>query len=191
MFDRCDPDTKAVLDTGLAEARHLGHNWLGTEHLLVALAQHHDRLPPAVARLLPSVAEVRAALDAEIPGPPPPDAELLATLGIDLDDVRTTVRQAFGSDALDRLAQRRVHQPWQPWRRPRRRCLSMLAGHMSVAPRVKQALELAAQDATRRGRSMIDPAGLLLGMVEVEDARANRLLRDVGVEPGDVRAALE
>ncbi len=46
----------------------------------------------------------------------------------------------------------------------------MLAGHMSVAPRVKQALEFAAEDATRRGRSMIDSAGLMLGMVEVDDA---------------------
>jgi ATP-dependent Clp protease ATP-binding subunit ClpA len=180
-----------MLDAALAEARRLGHDWLGTEHLLVALVQHHDRLPRTVAQLLPSVAAVRAALDAVISGPPPRHGELLATLGIDLDEVRTTVRQTFGSDALERLAHRRVHQPWQPWRRPSRRCVSLLAGYMSVAPRVKQALERAARDAARRGRSMIDPAGLLLGMVEMQDALANQLLRDSGLEPGDVRAALQ
>jgi ATP-dependent Clp protease ATP-binding subunit ClpA len=190
LFDRCDPDTVAVLDTALADARRLGHSWLGTEHVLLALVQHCDRLPEGVGQLLPSVAKVRAALDAEIDGPPPPDAELLRTLGIDLDAVRTTVSRTFGSDALDRLAHRRVPQPWQPWRRPRRRCVSLLAGQMSVAPRLKQALEHAANEADRRRRPMIDPAGLLLGMIETEDAMANQLLRHAGVDPHDVRAAL-
>jgi hypothetical protein len=190
MFDRCDSDTAVVLDVGLAEARGRGHNRLGTEDLLLALVQHHDRLPPIVVRILPTVAQVQAAMDAEVLGPRPADADLLATLGIDLDAVQTSVRHAFGSDALDRLARRRAHRPRAPWRRRRRRCISLLGDHVSVAPRVKQALEHAVEDAARRGRRVIDPAGLLLGMVEVEDAMSNQLLRAVGVEPNEVRAAL-
>lgn len=189
LFDRCDVDAEAVLETGFDEARRLGHDWLGTEHVLQALTRHRDKLPEAVAELLSSEAAVRTALTAHLddrPGLPP--AALFASLGIDLDGVRAAVRGTFGAEALDRL--RSVHQPWQPWRRPTRACMSLLAG-MAVAPRVKQVLEHASRDAIRRQRPRIDPAGLLLGMVEVEDALSNRLLRDVGVCPDDMRAALQ
>ena len=191
MFDQCNGDTTAVLDDGLAEARRLGHNWLGTEHVLIALLQRPALLPPAVVVLLPSVDAVRSALGAAISGPPPADAELLATLGIDLQQVRTTIGQTFGTDALDRLGRRRVHQPWQPWRRPNRRCMSILAGNMSIAPRLKQALEQALRDATRRGRSLIEPTDVLLGIVTVEDAVANELLRTLGVDPENIRSSLQ
>jgi hypothetical protein len=72
--------------------------------------------------------------------------------------------RTHGVTVAVRFAQRRVHQPWQPWRRPSRRCTSLLAGAMCVASRLKQAFEQASRDATRRGRSLIDPAGLLLGI---------------------------
>jgi ATP-dependent Clp protease ATP-binding subunit ClpA len=61
---------------------------------------------------------------------------------------------------------------------------------MSIAPRVKQALELGLLDATRRRRDEIDPAALLLGMLEVEGAMANELLRRTGVDPDGLHALL-
>ena len=130
-----------------------------------------------------------AALAGGVDEPPPRDAELLKTLGIDLDEVRSAVRQTFGDDAIERL-RAPVHQPWQPWRRPSRRCVSLLAGGTGVVPRVKQAFEHARRDVDRRQRPAIDPAGLLLGMVEVEDALSNRLLRHAGIDPSDLRRAL-
>lgn len=191
MFDRCDPNTMTVFDNALAEARRLGHNYVGTEHLLLALVRHRQLLPEAVAALLPRDPDVLAgALESILDGPPSRDAELLKALGVDLDQVRAAVRQTFGDDAVERLGRRRVQQPWQPWRRPSRRCVSLLAGTMGVASRVKQAFEQARHDADRRQRASIDPAGLLLGMVEVEDALSNRLLHDVGVSPSEVRQAL-
>jgi ATP-dependent Clp protease ATP-binding subunit ClpA len=190
VFERCDENTLAVFNTALAEARSMGHNYVGTEHLLLALMRHREFLPGAVAALLPrDVRVVTAALERVLDGPPPRDAELLRTLGIDLDEVRSAVRQTFGDDALERL-RRPVHQPWQPWRRPSRRCMSLLAGGMGVAPRVKQAFEHARRDADRRQRPAIDPAGLLVGMVDVEDALSNRLLRDAGIDPSEVRRVL-
>lgn len=191
VFERCDENTMAVFDTALAEALRLGHNYVGTEHLLLALMRHREFLPDTVAALLPHDADVvTGALKGILDGPPPPDAELLKTVGIDLDQVRATVRKTFGSDAIERLGRRRVHQPWQPWRRPSRRCMSLLAGGMGVAPRVKQAFEHARRDADRRQQPAIDPACLLLGMVEVEDALSNRLLRDAGIDPSEVRRVL-
>jgi ATP-dependent Clp protease ATP-binding subunit ClpA len=193
VFDRCDADTMTVIDTAIAEARAFGHNYVGTEHLLVALVWHRDVLPRQVGRLLPAEVEtVRAALEAELDGPPPRDAELLAGLGIDLDGVRAVVRRTFGPDAVERLARRPVRQPWQPWRRPRRQCMSMLARAttLSLTPRVKRALEHALAGATRRRLAAIDPCALLLGMVEEECALSNRLLRDLGVPPAELRAAI-
>ncbi len=190
VFERCDENTMAVFNTALAEARRLGHNYLGAEHLLLALMRHRALLPEAVGARLPRDADmVTAALGGVLDGPPLRDAELLKTLGIDLDEVRSAVRQTFGDDAIERL-RRPVHQPWQPWRRPSRQCMSLLAGGMGVAPRVKQAFEHALRDADRCQRPAIDPAALLLGMVEVEDALSNRLLRDAGIDPSAVRRVL-
>jgi len=59
-----------------------------------------------------------------------------------------------------------------------------------VAPRLKQSLEQASRDAERRHLAAIDPAALLLGRIEVEDALSNRLLRDLRVDPDQLRKAL-
>lgn len=190
MFDRCDTDTRSIIDAALSESRRRGHSWLGTEHVLLALAQRRELLDPEVAAILPDAGTVAAALDAVLDGPPRRDADLLGAVGIDLESVRSSVRRTVGDSALEDLGRRRVHQPWQPWRRPTRRCMSILAGSMSTAPRLKQAFEQARRDADRRNRATIDPAGLLLGMVEVEDAMANRILHRVGVDPELLRQSL-
>ena len=192
VFDRCDPDATTVMETALEEARRLGHNYLGTEHLLLALVRHRELLPEPVRLLLPeeAAAAVNAALDASVAAPAAPDAELLKVVGIDVDEVRSAVRRTFGADALDRLGRRRVHQPWQPWRRPTRRCFSLLAGAMTVVPRVKQALERGLLDADRRHRDAIDPAALLLGMLQTEGAMSTELLRRAGVDVDGLRRLL-
>jgi ATP-dependent Clp protease ATP-binding subunit ClpA len=180
----------AVFNTAVAEARRLGHNYVGTEHLLLALMRHRELLPDPVSALLPRDAnDVTTALEGLLGGPPPRDADLLKTLGIDLDEVRSAVRRTFGDNAVDRL-RTPVRQPWQPWRRPSRRCMSLLAGGMTVAPRVKRAREHARRDVDRRQRAAIDPAGLLLGIVEVEDALANQLLRRASIDPSEIRRVL-
>jgi len=191
VFDRCDADTTTVLETALEEARGLGHTFVGTEHLLLALVRHRELLPRPVATSLPEdAAAVSAALDAVVAAPVAPDEELLKVVGIDVDEVRSAVRRTLGADALDRLGRRRVHQPWQPWRRPTRRCFSLLAGAMSVAPRVKQALEQGLVDARRRHRDAIDPAALLLGMLETQGAMSSELLRRSGVDLDRLRRLL-
>ena len=185
MFAQCDRETMTIIDAAFDEARRLGHNHLGTGHLLLALAQRPDLFPDPVASLLPSAETVGSAILDAIGGPAADPAELLERVGIDLDAVRVAVRRTFGDEAIQRLSCP-VHQPWQPWRRPSRRCTSVLAGTMTVAPRVKQALE----HATRRQAGTISPAGMLLGMIEVEDALSNRLLRDAGIEPDQIRRLL-
>jgi ATP-dependent Clp protease ATP-binding subunit ClpA len=190
MFDRCDPETMRIVNGALGEARRLGHRYLGTEHVLLAISMRREALPETVAPLLPSADAIRSGIESLIGTPTRRDTDLLRSIGIELDEVRAAVRRSFGDDAFDRLTTRRVHQPWQPWRRPSRRCTSVLAGTMSIARRLKQAFERARQECDRRGRDLIDPTLLLLGVVEVEDALANQLLRANGIDPDNIRALL-
>jgi hypothetical protein len=191
VFDRCDTDTTAVIEIAIAESRSLGHDWIGTEHLLVAFGERRELLPEPAALLLPGGPAIRAALAQLVAAPPLSTApELLETVGVDLDQVRAAVRRTFGDEAVDRLSRRRVHQPWQPWRRPSRRCTHLLSGTMSMAPRLKQALENARRETDRRRAGLIAPGVLLIGMIEVDEAMSNRLLRDLGVDPRQLRQAL-
>ena len=182
MFERCDANTRLIVDAALEESRRRSHSSLGTEHLLVAFARRRDVLPDDVAQLLPDADDVASALAAAA-GRGRPDAELLKGVGVDLDEVRSAVRRTFGDEAVQRL-RRPVHQPW---RRPSRRCTSVLVGEIRVSPRVKQSLERALLHAEWRQASRVDPLALLLGMVGVEMALSNRLLRDLGVEPEELR----
>lgn len=68
--------------------------------------------------------------------------------------------------------------------------MSILAGSMSVAPRLKLAFENARQEAERRKQALIDPAALLVGMLQVDGAMANRILRAVGVDPERLEQSL-
>ncbi len=191
MFDRFDPNAQLVVDTALEESRSLGHSHLGTEHLLVALARHRELLPAVGTELLPDAEVLERHLVADIGPVAPRDAELLGTLGVDLGDVRSAVRQTFGDDVLHRLGRRRIHEPWRRRRRSKRRCKSILLGAMGVCPRLKQSFERARRNADRRGSQLIDPTALMLGMLDVDDAMSNRMLRELGREPDELRRALD
>ncbi len=68
--------------------------------------------------------------------------------------------------------------------------MSILAGSMSVAPRLKLAFERARRHADGRPQRTIDPATLLLGMMEVEKALSNRILRELGVDLQQLKRSL-
>jgi len=114
--------------SGLArmEARRLGHQYLGPEHLLVGLLAEGDNL---AARVLAAngldLATVRAGIDrlvaqGVLPGPQPGDEELLASLGVDLGAVHGRLQETFGEGAYWDTAQRVRHRAAQPVPHPRR-----------------------------------------------------------------------
>lgn len=192
MFDRCDQSAQIVIGTALDEARHLGHGYLGTEHLLVAFARHRELLPGLGIELLPDAEVLEGRIVAAIGPMAPRDAELLRTIGVDLGDARSAVRQTFGDDALRRVGgRRRIRGPWRRRQDASRRCKSILSGAMGVAPRAKQSFERARRHADRRGKQLIDPTALFLGMLDVDDAMSNRMLRELGRDPDELRRALD
>jgi len=80
MFERFTVSARSVVVLAQEEARTQRHRWIGTEHLVIALAQEEGLAGTALR-------------DA--------GADALRTLGIDLADVRRSVEETFGAGALD------------------------------------------------------------------------------------------
>jgi ATP-dependent Clp protease ATP-binding subunit ClpA len=169
---RFDPAAGAAVHAAEREARELGHASVGSGHVLVALAGGETGAGAALARLGLDEESVRESLCERVAGPPRPrlDPDALATLGIDLDEVRRRVEETFGAGALDRAAGGAPE------------CLG-------VSPRLKQALERAADEAAA-AEQLVTPERLLLALAGVDGALAGRLLAEHGVDRAALRAAL-
>ena len=125
MFERFTDGARHVVVQAQHDARRLGHNHIGCEHLLLAAVGAGE---PAAA-VLRDQGVTPERVEAEIVrtigrGSTDPlhglDREALAAIGIDLDVVRARIEAAFGPDALDRavLAHKRAAQAGWRGRRP-------------------------------------------------------------------------
>lgn len=173
MFERFGEEARAAIVAAQEEARALGHNYVGTEHLLLALVR--DPAAPAgraLARLGVADESVRGAI-LRVVGPGRRlDGGALAAIGIDLDEVRRRVEAAFGPGALDSA---------RPGCRSR---------ELALTPRSKKALQLALREAAHRRAGAIDGEHLLLGLLRVEDGVAAEILARRGVTRAAVEAEL-
>jgi ATP-dependent Clp protease ATP-binding subunit ClpA len=162
MFDRFSEAAHDVMDRAGHESDRLQHNYIGGEHLLVAIAEQ----PTGLARGLLSARRLDAAVLRDevqrlvaagvLPPPTQSDAELLRMVGVDLDQVARALNDTFGSAAVDdavRQVSRR--SGWTP-----------LCGKALV---VKQAFWFAALQADALGQADVEPEHLLLGILR--DAR--------------------
>jgi ATP-dependent Clp protease ATP-binding subunit ClpA len=165
------PSARAFLGPALAESRRLGHGYLGTEHLLLALAADPEGRAAAVLRGLGvTAADVEADLLELVGSGPGPtrsriDRDALAALGIDLDEVRSRLEATFGAGALERTQ----------------------AGCTPICPRAKLALQLASEEAAGE---TVESDDLLLSLLRVSDSVAAEILQERGVTLDGVRAAL-
>jgi hypothetical protein len=155
-----------VLDLAKDEAALLGHGYVGPEHVLLGLLRGGSSGAAMVLRAHGVELEsARAALRrlAErgvVPGPRPSDAELLGTLGIDLDAIRRTTEQTFGRTALGRATREAT--------RARRGGIGRVPRTPLSGPPILaiQALYLAGELAKALGYAAADPDLLLLGVLE-------------------------
>jgi hypothetical protein len=108
MFERFTDTARHVVVQAQDDARRLGHNYIGCEHLLLAAAaagepasavlRDHGVTPDRVeAEILRSIGRGQTA--DPLGGL---DRQALAFIGIDLDAVRARIEAAFGPDALTR-----------------------------------------------------------------------------------------
>jgi len=157
---------RRVLDLAKLEAERFGHRYLGPEHLVLGVLRDGDsgasRVLEAHGVDLPGArAELGRLVERGlVPGPRPSDAELLGSLGMDLDAIRRTTEQSFGHRAVGwaireatRARRRGVGRvPRTPLREP-----PMLIG---------QVLVHAGEQARALGRGEVGPELLLLGVVK-------------------------
>jgi ATP-dependent Clp protease ATP-binding subunit ClpA len=174
--DRRKPRSKTIrpaepyLAAGAEQARRLGHNYVGTEHILSMLIHDPEsEATRALARLGVSAGALEAALACWLVEAAPPakiDPQALAELGIDFDAVRERLEQTFGPGALERS-----HSS----------CLG-------ICPRLKLALAYALDHAA--GGPLGDEH-VLLGMLTVPDSVAAPVLGEFGVTLETARAVLD
>lgn len=201
MFERFTTDARQVVTDAQREARGLGHTWIGTEHLLLAvLAGPGSPVRDTLAELGVTYADVRAEVVDELSGPSG-DEEALRDLGIDLDDVRRRVEASFGPGALDDQGR---HHGRRRFGRRRRSAADRQAqvsgqsgssreraqlGHIPFTRRAKMSLELALREALRLHCKEISSAHLVLGIMRA-DGLAARAVAARGVTPDEVRRAV-
>lgn len=176
MFERFTDRARRVIGLALEEARYLGHNFIGTEHILLGLVDERDGVAGRVLTAAGLTVEgVRDEVRRIVGTPAISDAEALKSIGIDLDEVLATVSASFGEDALQ-LSHGRA----------RRR---LLPGAPPFTPRTKKVLELSLREALSLKHNYIGTEHLLLGIVREGQGVAAEILKRLA--PGvDVRAAV-
>jgi ATP-dependent Clp protease ATP-binding subunit ClpA len=194
MFERFTTDARTVVVAAQVEARRLGHDWIGTEHVLIALLTDPAG---AVARSLAAdgidADHVRGEAVTRI-GPRSPDtaseateqadAEALKAIGIDLEEVRKAIEANFGAGAL-RLPREDAPKKRGPFAK-----FYATSGHLPFTNRNKKILELALREALSLGQKFIAPEHLMLGLLREGQGMAATILADRQVDVQRVRAEL-
>jgi ATP-dependent Clp protease ATP-binding subunit ClpA len=182
MFERFTPEAKRIVVDGVELARRLRHDFLGSEHLLIALA---GTGPNVATRAMVACgfdpARAEEDLAAIVPtsgdGLSDADSAALRSIGVDLDEVRRRTEASFGPGALER------RRRWHGRRRAR------LCG-LPFMPEAKKALELALREAIRLDQRSIGPEHVLLGLLRF-DAASTYLIRAQEIDPRRLRSEVE
>jgi ATP-dependent Clp protease ATP-binding subunit ClpA len=176
VFDTFTNPAKRSITLSQDEAITLGHDFIGTEHMLLGLARVRQGMAGQLLSehgVTPDRARNEAVRLLEAAGIPATGgraaAEALATIGIDVDEIRRRADDTFGPG-----------QFFFP--RP------------AYTPRAKKALELTLREAQALDHDFIGTEHILLGLLaDDEDAGGNlavRVLRAIDVDPSGLRAAV-
>ena len=217
MFERFTDDARAVVRCAVDSASRLGHRYVGTEHLLLAVAAADEpagavlrergvtpeRVKEEIVRQIGLGAG--AGLFAGL------DEEALAAIGIDLDAVRARIEASFSDDALYRAArsvyaqQRRRRRRWRPrhWR-PRRKPAGVRPGavdakgryvppdrqHLPFTPRAKKVLELSVREAVGLQSGHIGVEHMALALVGADNGLVPSILSALHAHGKELRATI-
>ncbi|GAA4710624.1 Clp protease N-terminal domain-containing protein [Pseudonocardia yuanmonensis] len=179
MFERFTQAARRAVVLAQEDARERRQAQIRTENLLLALYDAPGTPASTAAALLRRAGVERADVAAGVKRlareEAAPDAEKLALLGIDLDEVRRQAEETFGPGALERT------------RAGKRR---RMFGHIPFDAASKKALELSLREALRLKHSEIGSEHVLLGLLHAEGG-ARDLLAARGVTLEAMRTAVE
>ena len=191
VFERFTIEARQVVAEASEHAHRLGHHWIGCEHLLLGVAGSdtpvaalfHDRSasPHALEQSIGAVTRTDPG-DSD-------DAVLLATLGVDLAEVRRAAEAVFGTDALEAAATRRrtrLHFG------RRRRCgPPASSGKATLTPKAKRCLERSLRESLRLEHGHIGVDHIALALLSRDDTAAWQVLVHLGVNPTELSQAIE
>jgi hypothetical protein len=179
MFERFTDKARAAMSQARATAAGRGDRMIRPAYLLYALAAGEGVAARALAGLGVEAAGIGRQLDRAAPLGNPlageagsADAEALAAIGVDLDEIRRKVEEGFGPGALGRM-------PSPPRR-------------LTVTGEVKQALALALAEARALHHDYLGTEHLLLGLLAAAQRTPRgdftpETLRDFGIDPDQAR----
>ena len=135
-FEKFTERARKVLSLSQEEAQRFNHNYIGTEHILLGLVREGEGVA----------------------------AKVLASLGVELDKVRSAVEYIIGRGEKE------------------------VSGDIGLTPRAKRVIELAVDEARRLNHNYIGTEHLLLGLLREEEGVAAGVLESLGVSLDKVRA---
>lgn len=169
MFERFTGGARTAVVHAQEEARNLGHDRIDPGHLLIAIA-HVDGSAARVLRACHfEVEELRTKVKREIDGL---DPDALASIGIDLDEVRRATEASFGEGALDKGSGK-----------PQK-------GHIPFTPDSKKVLELSLRVAIKNKDKFICSGHILLAMLMLPESVPVRILQGARVNFESLRTEL-
>jgi ATP-dependent Clp protease ATP-binding subunit ClpA len=171
VFERFTELAKRAIVASQDAALSLGHDFIGTEHLLLGLVstggtagevlrQHGVEL----SRARDETAQLLAAAGVPATGGQPA-RDALSMIGIDVSEIQRRADDIFGPGAF--------HFP-----RP------------AYTPRAKNALELTLREADGLGHQQIDTEDMLLGLLAQSESPALRVLAALDVDAAAVRQSV-
>ena len=190
MFERFTDKARKVVLLAKGKATERGDDQIRPVHLLYGLAAADG----VAARVLAALGVDAAAVDRELgraggappAGAPGPgdmaasgDAEALAAIGIDLDEIKRRIEDSFGPGALERV-------PLTP------RGPLNWTGRLPLAEGSKLTLAMAVREARALHHTYIGTEHVLLGLLRVAERQPHAdfaavTLRDLGLDPARVR----
>ena len=202
VFERFTNQARQVVTFAQDEARSLGHGYVGTEHLLLALIREEDGVAAQVltqagvsrddvrADVLDIVGEGTAGAVGLLE---PADTEALRSIGIDVDSIRERIEETFGPGALELASRGRRRRRRVQLRRPRRRGVPCsgptlpIRGHIPFTPRSKKVLELSLREAIHLRHNYIGTEHILLGLLREGEGLAAMVLVRRGLNIEELR----
>jgi ATP-dependent Clp protease ATP-binding subunit ClpA len=190
MFERFTDKARKVVLLAKGKATERGDDQIRPVHMLYGLAAADG----VAARVLSALGVDAAAVDRELgpavgaPAGGSPglgdmaasgDAEALAAIGIDLDEIKRRIEDSFGPGALERV-------PLTP------RGPLNWTGRLPLAEGSKLTLALALREARALHHTYIGTEHVLLGLLRVAERQPHAdfaavTLRDLGLDPARVR----
>src|SRR5271156_2904649 len=185
MFERFTDKARKVVFLAKGKATERGDDQIRPVHMLYGLAAADG----GAARVLAALGVDPAAVDRELGrggGAPRPadvaasgDAEALAAIGIDLDEIKRRIEDSFGPGALERVP-------------PIPRGPLNWTGRLPLAESSKLALAVALKEARALHHTYIGTEHVLLGLLRVAERQPHAdfaavTLRDLGLDPARVR----